>query len=79
MVPGSFGVVVPNAGCGERRVHPPVLGEHPRIVLQPDLDDAIAFALWELAVNDEEPLADNDFSLSVNPTAVSVQIGRAHV
>jgi aminopeptidase S len=38
--------------------------------------DAIAFVLWELAVGNSPPVG-NDFSISVNPTAVSVQPGQS--
>ncbi len=39
--------------------------------------DAIAYALWKLAVTDDEPPADNDFSLSVDPASLTVQPGRS--
>lgn len=38
--------------------------------------DAIAFALWELAVGTAPPVG-NDFSMSVNPTTVTVQPGQS--
>ncbi|MGW5052870.1 M28 family peptidase [Actinokineospora sp. NPDC004072] len=38
--------------------------------------DAIAHALWTLAVSDENPPADNDYALSVSPTSVSLQPGQ---
>lgn len=38
--------------------------------------DAIAFVLWELAVNDTPPPA-NDFAISATPTTVTVQPGQS--